>query len=190
MAMEVERNKEYGSKGMTGTALGLGIGALGLEVARGGLNGLLGGIMQPAATPANAAAAGGAVVGSEALLAALIAAVGSSKCESDHSVTHYDAGKDAEIAELRTEIKLRDANTYTDSKLLEVYKYFDAKIDGINAQLCQQAVYNATNTAALNCMQGQINQLLSLTKIVVPNSSVCPGWGAATVTVSTGTSAA
>ena len=39
-----------------------------------------------------------------------------------------------------------------------------------------------TNNATLNCMSGQIAQLFSLTKLVVPNGSVCPGWGTVTVT--------
>lgn len=184
--MEVERTKEkeYGSKGMTGTALGLGIGALGVEFLRGILGGqLIGNAVAPASTQASAQQ----ILGGEAILAALASAIGNGKCESDHTVTRYDAGKDAEIAELRAEIKLRDANTYTDQKMLDMYQYIDGRLRGVEGQISQQAVYNATNTAALNCMQGQINQLLSLTKIVVPNSSVCPGWGAATVTVSTGT---
>ena len=46
----------------------------------------------------------------------------------------------------------------------------------------QQSVYNGTNTATLQCMQQQIAQLQSLTKLVVPNSSVCPGWGNVTIT--------
>lgn len=177
--METERN--YASKGMAGTALGLSIGALGVEALRGGLNGLLGG--NPA-TPASTVAANDAVV------AALIAALSNKGCNEDHTVNRYEAGKDARIAELETEIKLRDANTYTDGKMLDLYKYVDGRLRGVEGQISQQAVYNATNTAALNCMQGQINQLLSLTKIVVPNSSICPGWGTATVSVSTGTATA
>ena len=31
-------------------------------------------------------------------------------------------------------------------------------------------------------MQNQITQLMSLTKMVVPNASVCPGWGNVTIT--------
>lgn len=181
--MDTERNN-YASKGLAGTALGLGIGALGVEVARSGLGGLFGGNAAPAAT----APAATTTNGNEVLIAALMAAVSSKgSCNEDHTVNRYEAGKDAEIAELRTEIKLRDANTYTDGKMLELYQYIDSRLRGIEGQISQQAVYNATNTAALNCMQGQINQLLSLTKIGIPNSSVCPGWGAATVTVSTGT---
>jgi hypothetical protein len=37
----------------------------------------------------------------------------------------------------------------------------------------------------LNCMQGQIAQLYSLTKLIVPNGSICPGCGNVTVTPAT-----
>lgn len=105
-------------------------------------------------------------------------------CNSDSMpVNRYEAMQSARIAELETEVKLRDANTYTDQKILEVYRYFDGKLDGVNAAICQQNVYNATNTAALNCLSGQVAQLMGLTKLVVPNGSVCPGWGDVTVTV-------
>ena len=49
----------------------------------------------------------------------------------------------------------------------------------------QQAVYNGTNTAAVGCIQAQVAQLQSLTKMVVPNSSVCPGWGNVNITPAT-----
>lgn len=189
--MDTERNN-YASKGMAGAALGLGIGALGVELARGGLSGILGG--NPVTAPATATVAPASTTnGNDVLIAAMMAAAaskGSCECNEDHTVTRYDAGKDAEIAKLQTEIKLRDANTYTDQKLLEVYQYIDGRLRGVEGQISQQAVYNATNTAALNCMQGQIAQLMGLTKLVVPNSSICPGWGTASVSVSTGTAAA
>lgn len=97
-------------------------------------------------------------------------------------VNRYELGLENENAKLRSEIALRDANIYNDQKLLEVYKYFDGKIEGINSKLCEQAVFNATQTAAMNCMGSQIAQLFSLTKLVVPNASVCPGWGNVNVT--------
>jgi hypothetical protein len=89
-----------------------------------------------------------------------------------HLVSRYEA----RIAELETEVKLRDSNIYTDSKILELYKYVDGKFSVVEGQICQQNVYNATNTAALNCINGQIAQLMSLTKFVIPNDSICPGW--------------
>lgn len=46
------------------------------------------------------------------------------------------------ISELETEVKLRDANTYTDQKDLEVYKFFAGEIKDIRADLAAQAVVN------------------------------------------------
>ena len=64
-------------------------------------------------------------------------------CNEDHHVNRYEAGQAARIAELETEVKLRDSNIYTDQKLLDVYKYFDGENKAIRAELCNQAVKNA-----------------------------------------------
>jgi hypothetical protein len=146
----MEHENNFASKGVAGTALGIGIGALGLEAIRGGLGNIFGG------------SNGG--------------------CESQY-VNRYEASQNAKIAALETEVKLRDANTYTDQKILEMYKYVDGKFGVVEAQLCEQRVYNATNTSALACMQGQVAELMALTKRVVPNGSICPGWGDVTVSV-------
>lgn len=98
-------------------------------------------------------------------------------CSENTPVNRYELSQEQRIADLQSQVALRDANTYNDQKLLEVYKYFDNKIEGINASISTQAVYNATQTATMNCMQNQINQLMGLTKLVVPNSSVCPRLG-------------
>jgi hypothetical protein len=134
----MEYENKYASKGVGGTALGIGIGALGLEVLRGGLGGV-----------------GGLFGG------------GNASCE-------HDAVLRARIAELETEVKLRDANIYTDSKLNDFRNYVDSKFDGVNAAICQQNVLNATTGAALNCINGQIASLMSLTKVVIPTASICP----------------
>ena len=105
----------------------------------------------------------------------------------DHLVNRYEASQAARIAELETEVKLRDANTYTDGKLLDLYKYVDGKFACIEGQIGQQAVYNATNTAVINCLQNQVNTLMGLTKTVIPNTSICPGWGNVTVAPATTT---
>ena len=94
----------------------------------------------------------------------------------EHLVNRYEATQNARIAELETEVKLRDSNIYTDSKILELYKYVDGKVACLENQLCEQRVYNATLNSTVACIQGQIAQLASLTKIVIPNASICPGW--------------
>jgi hypothetical protein len=61
--------------------------------------------------------------------------------------------------------------------------YVDGKFAHVEQQLCDQRVYNTANTTAVTCIQGQVAQLMSLTKLVVPNGSICPGWGDVTVSV-------
>lgn len=171
--MDTERNN-YASKGVAGTALGLGIGALGVEVLRGGLNGILGG--NPAPAPATAVAPASTTNGNDVLIAAMMAAAskGSCECNEDHVVNRYEAGKDARIAELETEIKLRDANTYTDSKMLEMYQYVDGRLRGVESQLCQQAVVNTQVAANLSCLQKTVDVLSGMTKTVIPINNICP----------------
>lgn len=108
-------------------------------------------------------------------------------CSENTPVSRYELGQESRIAKLESEIALRDANIYSDQKLVEVYKDLSARINGLEAGLNAQAVYNATNTATINCIQGQVAQLFGLTKLVVPNTSVCPGWGDVTITPATTT---
>ena len=152
----MEMENKYASRGVAGAGLGLGIAGTALGLLNGNGNGL-----------------GGLFGGSR------------SGCSEDHCINRYEASQSARIAELETEVKLRDANTFTMGEMGKLRDYVDSRFSGIEAQICQQNVYNATNTATINCMAGQIAQLMSLTKLVVPNASVCPGWGNVTVTPAT-----
>lgn len=151
----MEYENKYASKGVAGTGLGLGIAGTALGLLGG--NGLNG----------------------------LLGVNNNCGCSEDHYVNRYEATQAARIAELETEVKLRDSNIYTDGKILSLYQYVDGKIANLEGQICQQNVYNATNTATINCLAGQIAQLQGLTKLVIPNTSVCPGWGDVTVTPAT-----
>jgi hypothetical protein len=104
----------------------------------------------------------------------------------DVPITRYEAGMMQELAAKDGKIALLESNIYTDQKIADVYDRLLTKIntnkeiqDGINMQ---QAVYNGTNTAALNCLQGQVAQLFALTKLIVPTSSICPPVALATPT--------
>ena len=138
---------EFASKGVAGAGLGTGIAGLTLGVLNGGLGNLLGGWNNC-----------GYNVG----------------CSENMAVNRYELGQESRIAKLESDIALRDANIYGDQKLLELYKYFDGEVKRIDKTLCEQAVYNATQTGAIGCIQGQIAQLQSLTKMIVPITSVCP----------------
>lgn len=161
--------------GLATGIVGTSLGAIATGVLNGNGNGLLGGIFGGNNT----------VPAADAMTAAMWAsalAPRSCGCESDHVVNRYEASQAARIAELETQNKLLESNIYTDQKITEAYARLDAKIGVLESQLCDQKVYNATNTAVIGCIQNQVAQLMSLTKLVVPNGSVCPGWGNVTIT--------
>ena len=159
---------EYASKGVAGSGLGLGIAGTALGLLNGGLGGILGGI-------------GGNAVCSESTMVN----------RYELGMTQQMANKDMEIAYWRgqdeTNKKISDAFINLTGQINDLAKEVRCNKDEQNGINLQQAVYNGTNTAALNCMQGQIAQLFSLTKMVVPNTSVCPGWGNVTITPATTT---
>lgn len=172
---------EYASNGKANAALTTGIiGTAGFGAQL--LGNLLGGGWNGwGANPAAAAAmAAGAV------------------CSENTGVNRYELTQQKTISEKDMEIAYWRGQDETNRKITEAYSKLENRIIGLasevrankdeqNAVNMQQAVYNGTNTAAVGCIQNQVNQLLGLTKLVVPNSSVSPGWGTATVTVSTGT---
>jgi hypothetical protein len=143
----MEYENKYGSRGVSNAGLTTGIIGTALGVLNGGLGNILGGMPN-----------------------------GYCGCSEDHHVNRYELALQQELAAKNSKISLLESNIYVDSKLADVYERLNNKIGCIEAQICEQRVYNATNTSVLSCLQGQVAQLASLTKIVVPNSSVCPGW--------------
>ena len=89
-------------------------------------------------------------------------------------VNRYEAAQSARIAELETEVKLRDANVYTMTEMGKLRDYVDRRFEGVNASINTQAVINAQVAANLACLQGTVNTLSGLTKTVIPITSVCP----------------
>lgn len=148
--MEIER--QFASKGVGTAALTTGIIGTGLSVINalgGNLLGGVGGNANPNCVPS----------------------------ENQH-VNRYELAQEQRIAELQSQIALRDANTYNDQKVLEVYRYFDGKLGEVNAELRNIAVYQATNTSTIGCLANQVNGiqcvLNGLTKTVIPADNVCP----------------
>lgn len=95
-------------------------------------------------------------------------------CGDNAVVNRYEAGQNARIAELETEVKLRDANFYTLGEMGKMRDYIDRRFAGVEAQINAQAVINAQVTSNLSCMQGNIATLMGLTKTVVPINNICP----------------
>ena len=83
-----------------------------------------------------------AVAGGPALAALSGGARAAAECSENHLVNRYEAGQAARIAELETEVKLRDANAYTDQKMLEMYQYTDGRLRAIEADSATQKVLN------------------------------------------------
>ncbi|MBR5878291.1 MAG: hypothetical protein IKY91_01975 [Akkermansia sp.] len=136
---------EYASKGVAGSGLGLGIAGTALGVLNGGLGNLFSGVGN-----------------------------GNCGCNEDHWVNRYEAAQSARISELETEVKLRDANTYTLTEMGKLRDYVDRRFSGVEAQLCNQSVLNTQVTANISCMQGNLATLMGLTKTIVPITNVCP----------------
>lgn len=63
-------------------------------------------------------------------------------CNEDHLVDRYTLAQESKIAELQTQIALRDANTHADEKNVEIVKYFEGRLREMEAQLCKQEVQN------------------------------------------------
>lgn len=99
---------------------------------------------------------------------------GNGGCSEDHWVNRYEASQSARIAELETEVKLRDANIYTDQKLGSLRDYVDGKFARVEHELCDQRVFNSGTLSNISCLQGQVAQLMGLSKIVIPIDNVCP----------------
>lgn len=148
---------EFASNAKANTGITLGAIGTGLGVLSGGLNNILGGWGNNCG------------------------------CSENMAVSRYELNMQNQITEKDSKIALLESNIYTDQKLNDLRNYIDAKVGAVEGAVNAQAVYNATNTATINCIQGQVAQLFGLTKLVVPNTSVCPGWGNVTITPATTT---
>jgi hypothetical protein len=116
----------------------------------------------------------------------------------DQPISRYEANMLITLGNKDSEIALLKADKYTDQKIVEATAYLMGELKSLASEVranremqCEinkeQAVYNGVNTATLNCIQNQVAQLFGITKLVVPNSSVCPGWGNVNITPATTT---
>lgn len=94
--------------------------------------------------------------------------------EGDRPVTRYEMGLIRESIAKDNEIALLKSEKYTDEKVHDA----ERRQCEVNTQ---QAVYNGVNTATVQCLQKQINQLLGMTQMMIPNANVSPGWGGVTI---------
>ena len=164
---------EFATKGVAGTGLGLGIAGtalgllngLGTGGTNGGVSGLLGGLLgtnQPQMGLADYAVLANALGQNNCGCAPACG------CSEDHNVNRYEAGQAARIAELETEIKLRDANVYTLGQMNDMRNYVDGQFREIRDSLCGQAVINQRTADSfervhddLMCVKGNLEQQIA-----------------------------
>ncbi len=165
--MEVEKTYTAG-RGTTALGIiGTVLGSIGTVAAGGGLANWMGGARGNAAADMTAAA----------LTAAALS--GSGHCCSENTpVSRYELGLQEKIAEQGAHIRLLEADKYTDQKIVEVYNAINPQITAIKNELRDIAVYQATNTATISCLGGQVKDmqclLNGLTKVVIPKTNICP----------------
>lgn len=153
-------DKSVASGGVGGTALGLSIGALSLAALQGNN--------------------GNGILGN----------LFSNNCTSNN-----------QVSALMSELAKEKSERYTDQVGTEVYKQFakernetQAQISALFAAIAQMdknfAVKDAVNCERITCLGKKVNDIYDVFKLVVPNSSVCPGWGDVTITPATTTTTA
>lgn len=83
------------------------------------------------------------------------------------------AQKDSEIAMLRSEQN-------TEIKIADVYERVMKRVNEDKAEQQainqQQAVYNCAANSNIRLLQAQVEQLMGLTQLKIPNASISPGW--------------
>lgn len=156
-----EGDRSVASAGVGGTGLGLSIGALSLAALQGANNG--NGIFGNLFGNGNA-------------------------CNQQVSALMADLAKEK-------------SERYTDQVGTEVYKQFakereqtQAQINALFATIAQMdktvSVNEAVTSERLTCLTGKVNNIYDVFKLVVPNSSVCPGWGEVKITPAASTTTA
>lgn len=89
------------------------------------------------------------------------------------------AAKDSEIALLK-------ADQNTEIKIADVYERVMTRVNADrNEQMAwntQQSLNNCQMSSAIAANRNSIDILMGMTKTVIPNSSVCPGWDSASTT--------
>ena len=160
---------EFASKGVAGSALGLGIAGLSVALLNNGGLGGLGGILGGGAT--------------NAYVDTLNSKIAELQAEKYADKTGIEVYKAARESDAKTNARFEEiARTIADMRVREAQTA--GKIDLV-AATANQVI--ATNSAAIACLQ---NTVSSITKVVVPNSACCPGWGGVTITPTASTTTA
>lgn len=169
---------EFASKSTAGAALGTGIAGLSLGVLNSGLfgrGGLLGGMGY-----------NGGYYGADAVT-----------MQNNPYVTKDMLTLEMQLVDSKKENAILAADIASEKKMVEVFNAATNKTNAVRDELSQrireleckvdgnaaaQSVINCQHGSQLNLLNSQVGQLYSLTKMVIPNHNVCPGWGEVNVT--------
>ena len=107
------------------------------------------------------------------------------ECQKDNAILN---------AELNTEKKMVEVFNASNNKTNEVFDRLSNRILTLERivadNAASQAVINCNASSSIGILQTQVGQLYTMTKMVIPNGNVCPGWGNVEVTVSPTTTTA
>lgn len=103
----------------------------------------------------------------------------------DEYVTRYELNMQKELMQKDREIAILTSEQDSEKKMVDVYERVMTRVNENQRQQADwnanQSVANAQMSAAIATNANSINSLNSIvssvTKVVVPNSNVCPGWG-------------
>ena len=137
---------------------------------------------------------GGLALGGNGILGNLL---GGNPAAANCYVNRYELEMSEKLAQKDSEIAYLQGQNETDKKIVETYKDLNGQIASLRDKVCENEkcalVYQATQTATVSAMSAtlaNVQALLgSITKCVVPNTSVCPGWGNVTITPAATTTA-
>lgn len=162
--MELENVNSKANVGVTLGAIGTGLGILGMHNGLGGLFNFGGN----GAGFANAAA--------------------TMMCGQSAPISRYELDMSMALAKKDSEIALLKSEQNTEIKIADVYERLITRINSDaraqSAWNTQQSVNEARMADALAYLRATCEKI---TKTVVPNSAICPGWGDVTVEPATPT---
>lgn len=136
----------------------------------------------------------GAIGGYIGGISALLGGLGglNAGCQGGGYVTEETFEMQTKLAEAEKDNAILSADLASEKKMVEVYNASTDKINSVREELSgrildleRQVASNAAAQGVINCgvqssiavANSQIAQLMGLTMLKIPNTSVCPGWG-------------
>lgn len=101
-------------------------------------------------------------------------AYGAYGCSDNMAVNRYELGMEKDLAAKESKISLLESTIHTDGKLNDLRNYVERRFREVEHDIGEQKAFNAGVISNMNCMRGDIGELLGLTKRIIPKDSICP----------------